>query len=82
MKDELMPLTMVSPGREVTLISMAGGRDLKARLTDMGLNEGTKLKVLHSRQRGPCIILIGNARLILGHGMAQKTLVQPAGDRE
>lgn len=76
MRDELLPLTKVSPGREVTLISIAGGRGLRARLTDMGLNEGVKLKVLHSHQTGPCIILVGNARLILGHGLAQKVMVR------
>ena len=76
MKGELLPLTMVVPGREVTLISIAGGRGLRARLTDMGLFEGMKLKVIHSHRPGPCIILVGGTRLILGHGMAQKILVK------
>jgi len=76
MKGELLPLTMVVPDREVTLISIAGGRGLRARLTDMGLNEGMKLKVLHSHRPGPCIVLAGNTRLVLGHGMAQKILVR------
>ena len=76
MKGELLPLTAVGPGREVTLISIAGGRGLRARLTDMGLFEGMKLKVIHSHRPGPCIILVGGTRLILGHGMAQKILVK------
>jgi len=76
MRGELLPLTMVAPGREVTLISIAGGRGLRARLTDMGLNEGIKFRVLHSHRPGPSIILIGNTRLVLGYGMAQKVLVK------
>ena len=73
---EFIPLTMVIPGREVTLVAIHGGRGLRARLTDMGLNEGMRLKVIHSHRPGPCIILIGNTRLILGHGMASKILVK------
>jgi len=76
MKRGLLPLTMVVPGKEVTLVSITGGRGLRARLTDMGLSEGMKLKVIHSHRRGPCIILVGGTRLILGHGMAQKILVR------
>ncbi|MEW6686612.1 MAG: FeoA family protein [Candidatus Edwardsbacteria bacterium] len=80
MKRELLPLSLVSPGKEVTLVAIHGGRGLRARLTDMGLNEGIKLRVLHSHHSGPCIILIGNTRLVLGHGMASKILVQPVRD--
>lgn len=82
MKEDILPLTMVVPGREVTLISIVGGRGLRARLNSMGLLEGMKLKVIHSHRFGPCIILVGGARLILGHGMAQKILVQPVRDKE
>ena len=73
---DIVPLTTVADNREVTLISIAGGRALRARLTDMGLNEGVRLKVLHSHRPGPCIVLIGNTRLVLGQGMAQKILVK------
>lgn len=76
MKNEILPLTMVAPGKKVTLISIAGGRGLRARLTDMGLKEGMEIKVLHSSRPGPCIILVGSTRLVLGQGMAQKVLVK------
>ena len=71
-----LPLFLVPPGKEVTLVAILGGRGLKARLTDMGLFEGVKLKVIHSHRPGPCIILVGNTRLILGYRMAQKILVK------
>ncbi len=76
MEGALLPLSLVPPGKEVTLVAIHGGRGLRARLTDMGLNEGVKLRVLHSHRTGPCIVLIGNARLMLGHGMAQKVMVR------
>ena len=76
MKERILPLSRVAPGKEVTLIFIAGGRALRARLTDMGLNEGMRLKVLHSQRPGPCIILADNTRLVLGQGMAQKITVK------
>ncbi len=76
MREMLFPLGMVNPGKEVTLAAIHGGRGLRARLTDMGLSEGVKLKVLHSHRFGPCIVLVGNTRLVLGYGMAQKILVR------
>jgi Fe2+ transport system protein FeoA len=35
-----------------------------------------KGKVLHFHRSGPYIVLVGNARLILGYGMASKILVK------
>lgn len=76
MKGQILPLTMVVPGREVILVSVRGGRGLRAKLTDMGLVEGMKLRVLHSQRSGPCIVLVGNTRLVLGYGMGRKILVK------
>ena len=77
MKENFFPLSLVPPGEEVIVVAIYGGRGLRARLTDMGLKEGLKLKVLHSSGPGPCIVLVGDTRLILGYGMAQKIFVQP-----
>lgn len=73
---KVIPLNMVTPGKEVMLISITGGRSLRSRLADMGLNEGMKLKVLHSHRPGPCVILVSHTRLVLGHGMTHKILVE------
>ncbi len=73
----VFPLTMIPPCKEVVLVSFSGGRGLRARLTDMGLHSGVRLKVLHCGGRGNCVlVLVGNARLMLGHGIAQKILVK------
>jgi ferrous iron transport protein A len=76
MKENIFPLSLVPSGKEVTVAAIHSGRGLRARLTDMGLNEGMKLKVLHSHSPGPCIVLVGETRLILGYGMAQKIFVK------
>jgi len=76
MKEDTILLSKVTPGKDVTLFSIKGGRCFRARLTDMGLNAGVKIKVLNSYGHGPTIILAGNTRLILGHGMANKIIVK------
>jgi ferrous iron transport protein A len=76
MVSAVFPLSTVRSGKEVTLVSVKGGRGLRARLTDMGLSEGMRLRVIHSHRPGPCIILAGSTRLVLGHGMTQKVMVR------
>jgi|LGVF01.1.fsa_nt_gb ferrous iron transport protein A len=76
MKGDNILLSKVTSGKDVRLFSIKGGRCFRARLMDMGLNTGVKIKVLNSYGHGPTIILAGNTRLILGHGMANKIVVK------
>ncbi len=76
MSKEILPLSMVSSGKEVLLVSIEAGWGMRRRLTDMGLKEGMKFKILHIHKPGPSIILVGNTRLVLGYGMAHKILVK------
>ena len=78
MQNTILPLTIVPSGKELILVSIEGGWGLRRRLADMGLSEGMKFKVLHSHGTGPCVVLVGNTRLALGHGMAHKVLVKMA----
>ncbi|MFC1703532.1 ferrous iron transport protein A [Candidatus Omnitrophota bacterium] len=78
MKTAVVPLTMIQTEKEVVLVSIEAGWGLRKRLSDMGLREGMKFKVLHSRGHGACIVHVGNTRLVLGHGMAYKMLVKEA----
>jgi ferrous iron transport protein A len=73
----ILPLSMMPPYKEAVLVSFSGGRGLRARLMNMGLHSGVRLKVLHCGGRGNCtVVLVGNTRLMLGHGIAQKILVK------
>jgi len=67
----MMPLTMVSPGQEVTLIDILGGRGIRSKLYSMGLVPGVRLIVLGNRG-GPIMIGVQDTRLSLGLGMAKK----------
>ncbi|MFC1804391.1 ferrous iron transport protein A [Candidatus Omnitrophota bacterium] len=76
MNEPDFPLNQSSEGREVVLAAIEGGQKLKMRLKDMGLKVGMTIKVLQAHRTGPCIILAGQTRLIIGRGMAHKLLVR------
>ena len=76
MVSQRMPLAMVSPGEVVTVVGVRAGWGLTRRLADMGLVPGTTLRVINSQMPGPIIIDLRGSRLVLGHGMAQKIMVE------
>lgn len=75
MNEKIFPLSMAKPGKKVVLVTISGGRGLRARLTSMGLKEGMSLKILQLQEAGPCVILAGETRLVLGHSMSEKIFV-------
>jgi ferrous iron transport protein A len=73
-----MPLSMVSPGEDVKLVAIYGGRRIRQRLADLGLTPGTTLRVVQADFHGPLIVAFkDDARLALGRGMAHKIMVEP-----
>lgn len=69
-------LTDAATGINLIFTSVKGGRGAMQRLTDMGLIPGERLKVLHNSGYGPVTVLIKGARVALGHGLAEKILVE------
>ncbi len=80
MRGKHLPLAMINPSEEVTVAEIRGGRGLVQRLADMGLTPGTKLKVINSQMPGPILIDLRGSRLVLGHGVALKVMVEIAGN--
>lgn len=73
--DGTLPLSMVEPGREVTIVEIRAGRGLKERLLSMGLIPGERLKVLNNWGRGPFLVQVKGNKVALGYGIAHKILV-------
>ena len=71
-----MPLTMTNEGKSVVLYEIRGGMGIRRRLADMGLHRGSKLKVISNSRGGPFVISIGETKLMIGRGMAQKIMVE------
>jgi len=75
----MMPLAMASPGEEVRLLEIRGGRNLRKRLADLGLNVDTAFRVItNDNSGGPLILAVKeDARVAVGRGMAHKMMVEP-----
>lgn len=69
------PLAMASEGSVVQIVSVQGGAGILHRLTDMGLNIGSEIKVFQ-REGAGLVIARGETRFALGAGMAHKILVR------
>ncbi len=68
------PLAMVGAGERVSIISFSAKKKMQQRLADMGLTVGSQVKVLKNDIGCPMLIAIGDTRVVLGQGMAQKIM--------
>ena len=69
------PLAMAGEGERVRIQSLQGGKGLAKRLTELGLNPGTEVRIV-ARQGGGLVVARGETRLAIGCGMAVKILVE------
>ena len=72
-----MPLSMVREGDEVKIHWVVCGRGLRARLCDLGLYEGTRIKVVKNDVFGPVILKVKGSKIVIGRGQAQKIMAEP-----
>lgn len=70
------PLAMADEGTALRILALHGGKGLAMRLTELGLNVGTEIRVVQ-RQGGGLLVARGDSRIALGGGMAAKILVAP-----
>ena len=71
----IMPLVMASPGEQVRIVDVLGGRGMERRLTSMGLNQGAIVEIIKSSGPGQVIVVSRQTRIALGHGLANQILV-------
>ncbi|MCP4717697.1 MAG: ferrous iron transport protein A [Deltaproteobacteria bacterium] len=72
----LTDLAGIRPGRRVRLIDVDAGRNLQGRLLALGLIKGTEISIITNDGSGPLLIGLGESRMTIGRGMAEKILVQ------
>ncbi|MFO7870805.1 MAG: FeoA family protein [Kiritimatiellia bacterium] len=76
-----VPLSSMLKDESGTITGLEGGRRFGFRLEAMGVRAGTELTVVNkSCFRGPVTVKMGNAQIALGHGMAEKIIMEV--DRE
>jgi Fe2+ transport system protein FeoA len=71
-----IPLTKLKKGLKVRIIEVTGGRQMAHRLSTLGLRPGACLtKISAFALRGPVTVKVGSTTIALGHGMAEKVMV-------
>jgi ferrous iron transport protein A len=68
------PLMLADEGSPVRIHQLQGGKGLVMRLTELGLNQGTEVRIVQ-RQGSSLVVARGETRIALGAGMASKILV-------
>lgn len=72
-----LSLIQLKKGSKARIVELAGGKQVAHRLSMMGLRPGEQLVKLSSfALRGPVAVRIGHTTLALGHGMAEKVIVE------
>lgn len=70
------PLGMADEDSRVRIHALRAGRALAMRLTELGLNVGTEVRIVQ-RQGAGLLVARGEVRIAVGGGMATKILVVP-----
>lgn len=74
MTNNINTLNNIKSGKNVKVMGIQGGRNVRNRLMEMGVVEGVSIYVV-TNNGGPLIISIDNSRFAMGRGVAQKITV-------
>lgn len=76
MKAKAIPLAELATGDHATVIALRGGGEFQERMISMGVFVGCKVGVLIAGDGGRMVLVTGDTRIALGHGMAEKVMVR------
>lgn len=75
----VLPLGFLSSGQEAVIKDIAAGNHLRGRLFELGFITGAKVCVVQNQPSGPLMVALGNGRVVIGRGEAQKIMVEEVG---
>lgn len=76
--DNRARLTDLAEGQTGIILEIDGGKHSSKRLADLGLAPGVEITVITSSFfSGPVQISVCGSKLVLGHGLASKILLEP-----
>ncbi len=74
---EFFSLIELREGRTARIISLEGGRGFREKMNGQGLFPGIEVTLVHtSGAKGMVVISIGGSRLMIGHQMAERILIE------
>jgi ferrous iron transport protein A len=71
-----MSLSNAKNGDNLILISVNKGTRMKSQLAQLGLIEGTTIKMINQQHRGPVVIEVLGTRIAIGHNLASQIFVK------
>jgi len=66
-----MPLTSAPSGKPLTLTSIVGGREIRSRLSELGLTPGISFEIIQACGRGPLLLRVAGSKIAIGRSMAR-----------
>ncbi len=73
-----IPLTKLKKGAAAKVVEIISGKQAAHRLSALGIRLGGHVVKLSTfALRGPVTIKVGSSTIALGHGMAEKVMVEP-----
>jgi Fe2+ transport system protein FeoA len=70
-------LVHIKANERAKVLEILGGSNLESKLLSMGVYKGKQvIKLSHIGLRGPVVIKSGRTILALGHGVAEKIIVE------
>lgn len=70
-----MALVQLKPNDKGQVIEINGGRQIRKRLFELGLNKGSEIKVVKN-DIGPIIINLSGHKLAIGRGLACNIMIK------
>lgn len=72
-----IPLTKLKAKQSATVKKILGGHRVTGRLEGLGIRAGKKITKISSHfWKGPVTVTVGKAKVAIGHGMAEKIVVE------
>ena len=74
-----VPLPLAREGARVAVTAVAGCREARKRLGELGILVGSELELVRAGGGGPLVVAVGRARFALCPNLARKILVAELG---
>ena len=75
-RNRLVPLHKAKPGEKLIVKELEAGKKMQLRISSMGLKIGDLIEIVSNGLGGQVVIAVGENRLVIGTGMAQKIWVR------
>lgn len=74
--ETLLPLSFLAEGEKGVVTKLNGGRTFLEKMNSMGISQGESIEVLSGTPGQALLVMIGNSRLALGFGLANKIEIE------